>query len=79
MFFTKSKWLQLNKQVMNYQNIRNNKYATVALWVSLGVVGTIVGRAIYKSIRKKGTSLDGNEKLNREMKVLIEAIKKEPK
>jgi hypothetical protein len=64
---------------MNFQNIRSNKYATVALWVSIGVVGTFLGRVIYKSVRKKGTSLDGNERLNREMKVLIEAIKKEPK
>lgn len=65
--------------MINYQNIKNNKYASVALYVSIGVVVAIMGGAIYKSIRKKGSSLDGNTKLDKEMVDLITAIKKEPK
>lgn len=64
---------------MNFQTIRTSKTATVALWVSIGVVTAIVGNAIYKNIRKKGSVGDGNEKLNTEMKNLIEAIDKQPK
>jgi hypothetical protein len=65
--------------MINYQTIRTSKTATVALWVSVGVVTAILGNAIYKNIRKKGSVTDGNEKLNTEMKNLIEAIDKQPK
>ena len=65
--------------MIKFQTIRTSKTATVALWVSVGVVTAIVGNAIYKNIRKKGTVTDGNEKLNTEMKNLIEAIDKQPK
>jgi len=65
--------------MINFQTIRTSKTATVARWVSVGVVTAIVGNAIYKNIRKKGTVTDGNEKLNTEMKNLIEAIDKQPK
>jgi hypothetical protein len=65
--------------MMNFQTIRNNKYATVALWVSVGVVTSILGNAIYKNIRKKGSITDGKETLNVEMKNLIAAIDKQPK
>jgi len=65
--------------MINFQTIRTSKTATVALWVSVGVVTAIVGNSIYKNIRKKGTVTDGNEKLNTEMKNLIEAIDKQPK
>ena len=64
--------------MINYQTIRTSKTATVALWVSVGVVTAILGNAIYKNIRKKGSVTDGNEKLNTEMKNLIEAIDKQP-
>ena len=65
--------------MINYQTIRTSKTATVTLWVSVGVVTAILGNAIYKNIRKKGSVTDGNEKLNTEMKNLIEAIDKQPK
>ena len=65
--------------MINFQTIRTNKTATVALWVSIGVVTAIVGNAIYKNIRKKGSITDGNETLNTEMKNLIAAIDKQPK
>jgi hypothetical protein len=65
--------------MINFQTIRNNKYATVALWVSVGLVTAVVGNAIYKNIRKKGSITDGNEKLNTDMKNLIAAIDKQPK
>ena len=65
--------------MINFQTIRTSKTATVALWVSVGVVTAIVGNAIYKNIRKKGNITDGNENLNTEMKNLIAAIDKQPK
>jgi hypothetical protein len=47
--------------------------------VSVGLVTAIVGNAVYKNIRKKGSITDGNEKLNTDMKNLIAAIDKQPK
>ena len=64
---------------MNFQTIKTNKTAKVAFWVSIGMVTAILGNAIYKNIRKKGSITDGNENLNTEMKNLIAAIDKQPK
>ena len=65
--------------MMNFQTIKTNKTAKVAFWISIGVVTAILGNAIYKNIRKKGSITDGNENLNTEMKNLIAAIDKQPK
>lgn len=57
----------------------NTNTKNILLWVSIGVVGTILGRAFFMTIRKKGTITDGNTKLNAEMEDLILRIKNEPK
>jgi hypothetical protein len=51
----------------------------IVLWVSIGIVGSILINALYKNIRKKGGVSDTNPTLDNEMKDLIEKIKKEPK
>ena len=52
-----------------------NKGQKIALWVSVGVVGIILSRVVYKTIRRKATITDGNTTLDNEMKTLVEQIK----
>lgn len=51
----------------------------IVLWVSIGIVVSILGNAILKNVRKKASITDGNTTLDTEMKDLIEKIKNEPK
>lgn len=51
----------------------------IALGASIGLVGGIIGMTVYRSVRKKGTVLDGNQQLDADMQELIKRIEKAPK